>query len=112
MFIPRGEQTATNLVRGLLAGPGRPLDEISRSALPSRTALDLSVVVTESGVAEVPFPTVVTAMVGVHGVIGIGEAAITALAVSSIVAVRPDLVYGARRSLRERPLTIREEVPA
>lgn len=54
VFIPRGEQTATNLVRGLLAGPGQTLDEISRSALPSRTDLDLSVVVTESGVAEVP----------------------------------------------------------
>ena len=54
VFIPRGEQTATNLVRGLLAGPGPTLDEISRSALPSRTDLDLSVVVTESGIAEVP----------------------------------------------------------
>jgi hypothetical protein len=54
VFIPRGEQTSTNLVRGLLAGPGRSLAEISRSALPSRTDLDLSVVVTESGVAEVP----------------------------------------------------------
>ncbi len=54
VFIPRGEQTATNLVRGLLAGPGRTLADISRSALPSRTGLDLSVVVTESGVAEVP----------------------------------------------------------
>jgi hypothetical protein len=54
VFIPRGEQTATNLVRGLLAGPGRSLNEISRSALPARTGLDLSVVVTESGIAEVP----------------------------------------------------------
>ena len=54
VFIPRGEQTATNLVRGLLAGPSSILAEISRSALPSRTDLDLSVVVTESGVAEVP----------------------------------------------------------
>ncbi|MCW2762597.1 MAG: hypothetical protein JWR85_2798 [Marmoricola sp.] len=54
VFIPRGEQTATNLVRGLLAGPGSSLSDISGSALPSRTDLDLSVVVTESGVAEVP----------------------------------------------------------
>ena len=54
VFIPRGEQTATNLVRGLLAGPGSSLAEVARSALPSRTDLDLSVVVTESGVAEVP----------------------------------------------------------
>jgi hypothetical protein len=54
VFIPRGEQTATNLVRGLLAGAGFGLAEVTRSALPSRTDLDLSVVVTESGVAEVP----------------------------------------------------------
>ncbi len=54
VFIPQGEQTATNLVRGLLAGPGRTISDVSRSALPSRTDLDLSVVVTESGVAEVP----------------------------------------------------------
>lgn len=55
VFIPRGEQTATNLVRGLLAGPGEDtIGEVSRSALPSGTDLDLSVVVTESGTAEVP----------------------------------------------------------
>jgi hypothetical protein len=54
VFIPRGEQTATNLVRGLLAGPGSTLAQVTRSALPSRTDLALSVVVTESGVAEVP----------------------------------------------------------
>jgi hypothetical protein len=54
VFIPRGEQTATNLVRGLLAGPGGTIADVARSALPSRTDLDLSVVVTESGVAEVP----------------------------------------------------------
>ena len=34
--------------------PDRALAEVSRSALPSRTDLDLSVLVTESGVAEVP----------------------------------------------------------
>ena len=54
VFIPRGEQTATNLVRGLLTGAGRQLSQVTRSALPSRTDLDLSVVVTESGVVEVP----------------------------------------------------------
>ncbi len=54
VFIPRGEQSATNLVRGLLAGPGAVIADVTRSALPSRTGLDLSVVVTEGGVAEVP----------------------------------------------------------
>jgi cobalt/nickel transport system permease protein len=44
----------------------------------------------------VPFPTVFGAMVSVHLLIGIGEGVITALAVRSVLAVRPDLVEGAR----------------
>ena len=46
-------------------------------------------------------------MVGVHVLIGIGEGVITALAVGSIVAVRPDLVYGARPVLEKRELVVR-----
>jgi cobalt/nickel transport system permease protein len=34
-------------------------------------------------------------MVGVHVLIGIGEAVITAMTVSAVLAIRPDLVYGA-----------------
>ena len=64
------------------------------------------------GTADVPFSTVASAMVGVHVVIGIGEAVITALAVSSIVLTRPDLVYGARSVLAQRELTIRSAVTA
>ncbi|GHG77590.1 energy-coupling factor ABC transporter permease [Streptomyces griseocarneus] len=48
------------------------------------------------GTTDVPIGKVFTAMVGVHVLIGIGEAAITALTVGAVVAVRPDLVYGAR----------------
>ncbi|MCF3145171.1 energy-coupling factor ABC transporter permease [Streptomyces platensis] len=48
------------------------------------------------GTADVPLGKVFTAMVGVHLLIGIGEAAITALTVGAVIAVRPDLVYGAR----------------
>ena len=40
--------------------------------------------------------TVAGAMIGVHALIGIGEGIITGLTVSSVLAVRPDLVYGAR----------------
>ena len=40
--------------------------------------------------------TVAAAMLGVHAVIGVGEGLITALVVSAIVVVRPDLVYGLR----------------
>jgi len=40
--------------------------------------------------------SVAAAMIGVHVLIGIGEGIITALAVGSVMAMRPDLVYGAR----------------
>ncbi|MFC8761879.1 energy-coupling factor ABC transporter permease [Streptomyces sp. NPDC057193] len=48
------------------------------------------------GTTEVPVTKVLTAMVGVHVLIGIGEATITMLTVGAVIAVRPDLVYGAR----------------
>jgi len=48
------------------------------------------------GTADVSIGKVATAMVGVHVLIGLGEAVITALTVGAVVAVRPDLVYGAR----------------
>ncbi|MFG2889761.1 energy-coupling factor ABC transporter permease [Streptomyces sp. NPDC048248] len=62
------------------------------------------------GTADVPIGKVFTAMVGVHVLIGIGEAAITALTVGAVIAVRPDLVHGARGltkplELRTAPVT-------
>ncbi|AJF65644.1 energy-coupling factor ABC transporter permease [Streptomyces vietnamensis] len=48
------------------------------------------------GTTDVPVSKVLTAMVGVHVLIGVGEAVITMLTVGAVVAVRPDLVYGAR----------------
>ncbi|MGP3686622.1 energy-coupling factor ABC transporter permease [Streptomyces sp. IBSNAI002] len=48
------------------------------------------------GTTDVPLGKVFTAMVGVHVLIGIGEAAITAATVGAVIAVRPDLVHGAR----------------
>ena len=59
------------------------------------------------GTAPVPLDTLTTAMLGWHALIGIGEAVITGLVVASIVAVRPDLVHGARRVLKSRPVEIR-----
>ncbi|MFG3406596.1 energy-coupling factor ABC transporter permease [Streptomyces sp. NPDC048142] len=46
------------------------------------------------GTTDVPIGKVFTAMVGVHVLIGIGEAVITALTVGAVLAVRPDLVHG------------------
>jgi predicted amidohydrolase YtcJ len=63
------------------------------------------------GTTDVPLGTVTMAVVGVHILIGLGEAAITGLTVGSIIAVRPDLVYGARGiasavELRHAPVTV------
>jgi cobalt/nickel transport system permease protein len=65
------------------------------------------------GQVPVPVGAVAVAMVGWHALIGIGEGLITALVVGSVMAVRPDLVYGARPVLSARPLEIRTwEVPS
>jgi cobalt/nickel transport system permease protein len=40
----------------------------------------------------VPLATVLPAMLGVHALIGLGEAAITVAAVAAVLALRPDLV--------------------
>ncbi|MFI5762080.1 MULTISPECIES: energy-coupling factor ABC transporter permease [unclassified Streptomyces] len=48
------------------------------------------------GTTDVPIAKVFGAMVGVHVLIGIGEAVITAATVGAVIAVRPDLVHGAR----------------
>jgi cobalt/nickel transport system permease protein len=42
----------------------------------------------------VPLDTVLPAMLGVHAVIGVGEAVISVAAVSAVIATRPDLIGG------------------
>jgi cobalt/nickel transport system permease protein len=64
------------------------------------------------GTADLSLSSLAAAMVGVHVLIGIGEGVITGLAVGSIVAVRPDLVYGARRVLQQRELVVRTRQPS
>ena len=59
------------------------------------------------GTADISLAAVATAMIGVHLLIGIGEGIITALTVGSVLAVRPDLVYGARDLLPRQQLELR-----
>lgn len=59
------------------------------------------------GTADVSLSALMGAMVGWHVLIGVGEAVITALTVSAVLAVRPDLVYGARGLMSAQPLEIR-----
>ena len=71
------------------------------------TALAFTALYAVGGRAPIPLGELVTAMVGWHTVIGIGEGIITLLAVGSIIATRPDLVHGARGLVQSRQLEIR-----
>lgn len=62
---------------------------------------------TVGGVADIATGTVLSAMVGWHTVIGLGEALITGLVVGSVVATRPDLVYAARPVMAKKALVLR-----
>jgi len=56
------------------------------------------------GTADVAVGKVLAAMLGWHLVIGVGEAIVTGLVVSAVVASRPDLVHGARGLPRQATL--------
>jgi cobalt/nickel transport system permease protein len=59
------------------------------------------------GVADVPLGTVAATMGGVHVLIGLGEAVITVAVLAAVLAVRPDLVGGARSLRAEADLASR-----
>jgi cobalt/nickel transport system permease protein len=83
--------------RGVLlavAGAGAWLAVVAGAAA---TAVCLAV----SG--TVPLGTVLPAMLGVHVVIGLGEAAITVAALSALMATRPDLIGAWAPADRPRP---------
>jgi cobalt/nickel transport system permease protein len=75
-------------------------------------ALAFTLLFALGGTAPVETSKVLAAMVSWHVAIGVGEALITALVVGSVLAVRPDLVYGARPVLARRELEIRTGRPA
>ncbi|MCI0425799.1 MAG: energy-coupling factor ABC transporter permease [Actinobacteria bacterium] len=53
--------------------------------------------------APVTFPQVFAAMVGVHMLIGVGEAVISSVAVGAVVSTRPDIVHGVSEVDRHMP---------
>jgi len=60
------------------------------------SALSFTLLFWIGGTAPIEIGTVAMAMGGVHVLIGLGEGLITAVTVSTVLATRPDLVYGAR----------------
>ena len=64
------------------------------------------------GTATYEIQSVFISVVGVHVLIGIGEAIITALTIAAILATRADLVAGARKFLPKQKLVIKDSVVA
>ena len=66
------------------------------------------------GAADIATGTLVSAMVGTHVLVGIGEGLITAAVVGAVLATRPDLVFGASDLERRAapPPALAAEVPA
>ncbi|MEU5973912.1 energy-coupling factor ABC transporter permease [Streptomyces sp. NPDC047315] len=97
-----GVGTAYVLFRGLLAVLPRRRGSVTVAtcvaafASVPASAAAFTLLYAVGGTTDVPIDAVLTAMVGVHALVGIGEAAITTLTVGAVLAVRPDLVYGAR----------------
>ncbi|WBB58835.1 energy-coupling factor ABC transporter permease [Streptomyces sp. WMMC500] len=98
--LPRG--------RGGLGGLGVATFVAAALSVPA-SALAFTGLYALGGTADVSLTKVATAMVGVHLLIGLGEAAITTATVASVAAVRPDLIHGAqgvRRPLELRTATV------
>lgn len=88
-LLPRNKGSVTKgavtTAAGIAAGLAPPLAAI---------VFTLEYAIGGNGAAAVR--TVAAAMIGVHILIGIGEGIITAMAVGSVLGVRPDLVWGAK----------------
>lgn len=64
------------------------------------------------GVDDIDLGTLLASMLGWHVVIGVGEAVVTGLVVSAVVASRPDLVHGARGLMRQPARTGGPDTPS
>ena len=79
---------------------------IAAGLAPNMAALVFVLEYALGGNGAAPLGTVLGAMLGVHTLIGIGEGVITAMTISSVLAVRPDLVHGAG-TVVNAPLVVR-----
>jgi cobalt/nickel transport system permease protein len=97
-LLPRGRRslTAASFVAALVSVPA--------------AAVAFTLIYAVGGTTDVAIGKVATAMIGVHVLIGIGEAVITALTVGAVIAVRPDLVHGARGLRQDLKLRVNGEL--
>ncbi len=81
--LPKNERGVISAA-GLAAGISVPL-----------VALGFVIQFAIGGTVDLSMGTVLTAMVGTHVLIGVGEGLITAMVIGAVIRSRPDLVYGA-----------------
>lgn len=80
--------------------PKRPQTVVVGSAIAALVSVPVAAAVFSllyrvGGAVDLSFGSVLGAMVGVHVLVGIGEAIITAAVISAVMSTRPDLVLGA-----------------
>lgn len=106
-----GVAVGYGVTRAVLAAlPRRPRSVVPAAAIGAfvsvpAAALAFTSLYAVGGAIPIPLPTLATAMLGWHAIIGLGEAVITAAVLGAVVAVRPDLVYAARH-LTPKPVLL------
>ncbi len=83
--------TVVLVVQALLFADGG-ITAIGGLASVAASAATFVVLYSLGGVAPIPFDTLLTAMLGVHALIAVGEAVVTVAAMSAVLATRPDIV--------------------
>jgi cobalt/nickel transport system permease protein len=104
-FAVRGGLKLLPRTRGALLGLAAGVSWLAVMAGAAATSVELAL----SG--TVPLATTLPAMLGVHAVIGAGEAAITFAAVSAVLAARPDLIAVGRFEAPPAPPRTRAAEP-
>jgi cobalt/nickel transport system permease protein len=104
-FAVRGGLKLLPHSRGALLGLVAAVSWLAVMAGAAATSMELAL----SG--TVPLATTLPAMLGVHAVIGAGEAAITFAAVSAVLAARPDLIAAGRFEAPHAPPRARAAEP-
>lgn len=88
VYLPRGDQVASSLVRGLLAGPPASQSGAAVTAFGDGIDLDLAVVIDEKGVAEVPLSSSVQRLSRADLYRAVVQLAATLRQVSGVTRVR------------------------
>lgn len=111
-FVGYAAFRALRLVLPRRLGSVAPAAGIAAFVSVPLVALVFTLLFAIGGTAPVETRDVLTAMLGWHLLIGIGEGLITGLVVGAVVASRPDLVRGARGLAGPADLEIRKAAPA